>query len=173
MTFDCVFLNGTVGTGKTTTADILSKHVSRSGVRNAIIDLDDIRRSWPAPLDDPFNHELELRNLAALVDNYRDVGAERIILAGVVEARSELPRYRVAVQSTGMFVARLVTDSEVLKARLHRRHAGDADALQWYLERAGRLARILETADCDDGVFDTTGRTAAEVAASITASVGW
>ncbi|WP_345764358.1 AAA family ATPase [Diaminobutyricibacter sp. McL0608] len=173
MTFDCVFLNGTVGTGKTTTAEMLSKHVSLSGVRNAVIDLDEIRRSWPAPLDDPFNHELELRNLASLVGNYRDAGADRFILAGVIEQRSELPRYRAAVQSEGMFVARLVTDPGVLEARLLKRHEGDPEAIEWYLERAVQLAGILETADCDDRAFDTTDQSATEVAAAISSSVGW
>jgi chloramphenicol 3-O-phosphotransferase len=173
MAFDSVFLNGTVGTGKTTTADALSKQLSLAGVRNAIIDLDEIRRSWPAPVDDPFNHELELRNLAALVGNYRDVGAERIVLAGVVEKRSELPRYRAALKSEGMFVARLVTDPDVLLARLLRRHAGDEEALAWYPARAVELARILDRAGCDDEAFDTTSAGPPEVAAAIRASIGW
>ncbi len=173
MIFECVFLNGTVGAGKTTTADELSKQVSLSGVHNAIIDLDDIRRSWPAPAGDPFNHELELRNLAALVANYREVGAERIILAGVVEVRSELARYRAAVQSERMFVARFVVDADVVKARLLQRHAGDAEAIDWHLDRAVQLAQILDEAECDDEVFDTTNRSAAQVAASIRARLGW
>ncbi|WP_426520923.1 AAA family ATPase [Diaminobutyricibacter sp. McL0618] len=173
MIFECVFLNGTVGAGKTTTADALSKQVSQSGVHNAIIDLDDIRRSWPAPAGDPFNHELELRNLAVLVANYREAGAERIILAGVVEVRSELARYRAAVQSERMFVARLVVDPDVVKARLLQRHAGDPEAIDWHLDRAVQLEHILDEAECDDEVFDTTNRSAAEVAASIRARLGW
>ncbi len=173
MTYDCLFLNGTVGAGKSTTAEIVSKQVSLSGVHNAIVDLDDIRRSWPAPVDDPFNHELELRNLAAIVANYRDVGAERIILAGVVEQRSELPRYRAALHSEGMFVARLVADPNILTARLLARHATDTEALEWNLNRAGQLARILESAGCDHSVFDTTDSSPADVATAIRAAVGW
>ena len=39
----------------------------------------------PAPPDDPFAHEVELANLRDLARNYRAAGAERLILAGVVE----------------------------------------------------------------------------------------
>ncbi|MDR6989252.1 adenylylsulfate kinase-like enzyme [Paenarthrobacter nitroguajacolicus] len=44
-----IFLNGTVGVGKTTVAVYVGKALQRLGIAHAIIDLDAIRHAWPAP----------------------------------------------------------------------------------------------------------------------------
>jgi len=87
---DSVFLNGTVGVGKTTLAAALSAIESET---HAVLDLDEIRRLYPSPATDRFNHELELENLRDLAANFRRAGARRLILAGVIEERVEIARY--------------------------------------------------------------------------------
>src|SRR6059058_1395561 len=119
---DAIFVNGTVGVGKSTLADALSAGEPGS---HAVIDLDAIRRLVPAPTSDRFNHELELLNLRSLADNYRAAGAKRFILAGVIEAEAEIPRYVDALGSEGMLVCRLVARSGVLESRLRFRHRDD------------------------------------------------
>lgn len=79
---DSIFLNGTVGVGKTTLANDISNVESNT---YAVVDLDDVRRFGPVPRSDRFNHELELQNLSSLVKNNRRAGAERFVLTGVVE----------------------------------------------------------------------------------------
>jgi dephospho-CoA kinase len=168
---DTIFLNGTVGSGKSTLATVLSSLENERP--HAVIDLDEIRRLHPNPSSDRFNHEIELKNLGSLARNYRAAGAEFFILAGVIEEQSEVGRYLDALESSGMFVCRLVADHEVLHERLIRRHTDDADELQWHLARAGELAQILEHNAIDDLVLDSSELTAVELARIIRRAVGW
>ncbi|WP_127822674.1 ATP-binding protein [Acidipropionibacterium jensenii] len=48
-TYDTVLINGSVGTGKTTTAEALGDEVKQRGIPGAVIDVDWLRRSWPSP----------------------------------------------------------------------------------------------------------------------------
>ncbi|WP_240183728.1 hypothetical protein [Leifsonia aquatica] len=102
---ECVFVNGTVGVGKSTVADAIS---AAEAAPHAVIDLDAVRRMHPAPVEDVFNHELELRNLRSLAANYREAGARRLILAGVIESAAEVGRYAEAAGATALLVCRLV-----------------------------------------------------------------
>jgi adenylylsulfate kinase-like enzyme len=167
---DTIFINGTVGTGKSTLANALG--ASETGV-HAVIDLDDIRRLSPSPASDRFNHELELENLRSIAQNYRRAGARRFILAGVLEQSSEVSRYVTAVGSTGMFACRLVASSDVLDTRLRHRHVGDEEGLAWHRSRVGELAQILELAAIDDLVLDSSHRSPTELAHIVRTAAGW
>ena len=85
-----VFLNGTVGVGKSTVAEALSTLEAKNAHPHAVIDLDDIGHAWPAQEGHRFNHELEMANLRDLVVNYRCAGVEHFILAGVIENPSSV-----------------------------------------------------------------------------------
>ena len=167
---DSIFVNGTVGVGKSTLAAALSAIES---TKHAVIDLDEINRLSPSPESDRFNHELELQNLRSLAANVRRAGAQRFILAGVIEERAEIGRYIDALGSDGMFVCRLVATPGVLKARLAHRHEGDAEGLQWHLARVGELAKILEGAAMDDLVLDSSETSVAELARTVRRAAGW
>ena len=167
---DSIFVNGTVGAGKSTLADALS--AAERGA-HAVIDLDAIRRLRPAPSSDRFNHELELLNLRSLAGNYRAAGAKRFILAGVIEAEAELPRYTDALGSSGLFVCRLVARADVLESRLRFRHRGDPEGLIWHLDRVRTLTQILEAADIDDLVLDSSDIPSVELAAAVRGAAGW
>lgn len=168
---DAVFLNGTVGSGKSTVATALS--TLEAGRDHAVVDLDEIRRLHPVPSADPFHHEIELENLASLASNYRAAGARSFILAGVVEERAEIVRYVDAVGSGGMLLCRLTASPQVLSRRLRARHADDPDALRWHLARAGELARVLEARAVDDLVLDSSEVTPTELAEAIRHAAGW
>lgn len=167
---DSIFVNGTVGVGKSTLADALSAAERGS---HAVIDLDAIRKLRPAPSADRFNHELELLNLKSLAENYRAAGAKRFIVAGVIEEKAELPRYIDALGSEGLFVCRLVARSDVLKTRLRSRHREDPEGLIWHLNRVGTLTDILEAAGIDDLVVDSSDIPPAELAAAVRRAAGW
>ena len=167
---DSIFVNGTVGVGKSTLADAIG--AAERGC-HAVIDLDAIRRLSPAPNSDRFNHELELLNLQSLTDNYRAAGAKRFIIAGVIEAEAEIARYVDALGSEGMFVCRLVARSDVLDSRLLFRHRNDPEGLLWHLDRVEELSYILEAADMDDLVLDSSDIPASELAATVRRAAGW
>lgn len=167
---DSVFINGTVGAGKSTLADALSDAEPSA---HAVIDLDEIRRLRPPVPGDRFNHELELSNLRSLAVNYREAGARRFILAGVIEDPREIARYIEALNSTGMLVCRLTAALEILNSRLHVRHRDDPAGLAWHLARVGELSAILDAFDGHDLVLDSSTRSAGELARDVRRAAGW
>ena len=167
---DSVFLNGTVGSGKTTLAGAISVVEM---VPHAVIDLDEIRRFSPASAEDPFNHELELQNLASLTVNFRRAGAERFVVAGVIEDSGEVERYVQALGAQAMRVFRLIALPEVLSTRLRQRHSDNSAELAWHLNRAGRLTKILDRASIDEVPIDTDGLSPAQLAEFVRRQVGW
>ena len=167
---DSVFLNGTVGSGKTTVASAIS---AMETTPHAVIDLDAIRQFSPSSDRDPFNHELELENLASLAANFRRAGAQRFVLAGVIEDSNEVDRYVDALRSEGMFLFRLTATPDVLNARLVQRHTNDPIELAWHLSHVGQLTQILDTASIDMVSLDTSVRSPEELAAIIRREIGW
>ncbi|WP_309619606.1 AAA family ATPase [Salinibacterium sp.] len=179
---DAIFLNGTVGVGKSTLAAALS--ASETSV-HAVIDLDDIRRLSPAPEGDRFNHELALANLRSVVVNYRRAGAVRFIVAGVIEKRAEVARYREALGVERMFICRLVASKEVVAERLVRRHRADssgradlsgradASGLAWHLARADELGEILRINAVEHLLLDSTFMSPRDVAVTVRDAAGW
>lgn len=167
---DVLFVNGTVGVGKTTVARAIS---AMEAGPHALVDLDELRRCWPSPVTDPFNLELELANLSAVARNYRSAGAERLILAGVIERGEDVIRYVDAVGASPLRICRLIADAGVIEARLRSRHRNDPDGLSWHLDRAGELARILDEADLDQVTADVSAKSIEESAAEVRRAVGW
>ena len=170
---DSIFLNGTVGVGKSTVAEALCTLEAKSAHHHAVIDLDHIRCAWPPPKDDRFNHELEIANLRDLVVNYRRAGVEHFILAGVIEEASEIPRYEAALQSSGLLIVRLEADAATLAKRLRLRHADNPSEVEWHLGRAGELAAILRAASVDHLVVDNSGSSITATAAVLKEHAGW
>lgn len=171
--YDTVLLSGTVGAGKTTAAHALSE-LERSQVRaHAVVDLDQVRLLYPAPAGDPFSHEVELANLRDLARNYRAAGAQRLVLAGVVEDPAELPRYVDALGGKRLLLCRLTVDPEVVRERLRRRHRDEPDALVWHLARTVELTRVLDEAPFEDVRIDTTDRTPDAVARDVQRAARW
>ncbi|MFF2296190.1 AAA family ATPase [Arthrobacter sp. NPDC058127] len=162
-----IFLNGTVGSGKTTVADCIGEALEVLGIAHAIIDLDAIRRAWPTPKEDRFNHELELVNLAALVNNYTGAGIEAFVIAGVIEDASEVKRYSRALGGRPLRVYRITASEGVIRTRLMKRHQGDPKRLGWHLARSVELENILINESLDDVVLDSTDRTPESVAREI------
>ncbi|HWS35320.1 MAG TPA: hypothetical protein VN408_21605 [Actinoplanes sp.] len=161
-----LLITGTVGVGKTTAAEAVGDLLTERAVPHAVIDLDWLRRAWPSPPDDPFQHRLTVRNLHTVTGGFREAGAQRLILAGVVETGTERADYEAAVGAP-LTVCRLTTDIAAVRARLHHRHPNDPDGLTWHLNRSTVLDRILEAARIEDFTIDTTGLTPSETARQI------
>jgi len=126
-------------------AEMVSGVLTEAGVPNAVIDLDWLRRSWPSPAGDRFNVAMALRNLRSVARNYRDAGAVRIVLAGVIETKVERDRHEDAL-GVPLSMCRLRVDLPLVRARLAQRHEGEGAVLQWHLARSGELDAILEAA---------------------------
>jgi hypothetical protein len=169
---DAVLLTGTVGAGKTSTMHALGALLGERGVPHALVDADAVRLLHPAPAEDPFQQEVELRNLRDMARNYRDAGAAVVIVATVIERASDLPRYGEALGSHDPLVVRLTADPAALGSRLAVRHADHPDGLDWHLARAPELTGIIDAADLGGIAIDTTSRTPAGVAAIVADHAG-
>ncbi|WP_440696324.1 AAA family ATPase [Clavibacter nebraskensis] len=172
---DGVILTGTVGAGKTTTLHALGALLAERSVPHALVDADAVRLLHPAPADDPFQQEVELRNLRDLSRNYREAGARVVLVATVIERAADLPRYAEALGSRAPLLVRLVADPAAVLSRLDARHADDADAaaLAWHRARAPELAGIIDAAGLGGLAIDTASRTPADVAALVAEHAGW
>jgi adenylylsulfate kinase-like enzyme len=165
-----LLITGTVGAGKTSVADAAGDLLAGAGVPNAVIDLDWLRRAWPAPPGDPFNGALTLRNLRAVAANFLDAGAERLVIAGVLEDRGERRRHEEAL-GVPLTVCRVRVELAETRRRLALRHADDPHGLDWHLKRAGELMEILDAAEVEDYAVDGTHAAVPQVAAEVLA--GW
>lgn len=159
-----LLITGPVGVGKTAVAEAVGDRLTEAEVPHAVIDLDWLRYSWPSPADDPFNLALELRNLGAVARNYAEAGAQRLVLAGVVESRADRERY-AEVLGAKLDVCRLKADLSVIRQRLVARHRDDA-SLQWHVNRAAELEAIFAAAWVEDFVV-AADQPVAEVAQDV------
>ncbi|MFE7793901.1 hypothetical protein [Streptomyces sp. NPDC057460] len=165
-------ITGTVGAGKTSVAGAAGGLLTGAGVPNAVIDMDWLCRTWPAPTDDRFNFALLLRNLRCMVGNYLDAGVTRLVLAGVVEDAEDRKQCEKAM-GVGLSVCRLRVELPVVRQRLSRRHADEPEALRWHLDRSGELDEILDRSRVEDFRLDATHHRVDEAAAAVLEAAGW
>lgn len=170
-TTKALILTGTVGSGKTTTAYAIGGLLRQDGVPHAVIDLDELRRGWPAPADDPFGSRVELANLAAVAANYVAAGARRLVLAGVVEGEGARERYAGAL-GMPVTIIRLKVASALLDERLLARH-DPGDSRDWHLRRSGELEGILDREAVADATIRVHDDPAELVAERVLEATGW
>ena len=164
-------INGPVGAGKTTMLGELSDLLREEGASFLAIDLDALAQLWPQPAADPFGLELAVRNLADVWANAAAAGAERLVLASVVESPADLDAMTSAIPHAEPFVCRLDASVAELQRRLAEREIGTGRG--WHLDRAAELAEILAAAGVDDAIVETTGRAVRAIGIEILATAGW
>ncbi|HLZ14560.1 MAG TPA: hypothetical protein VKQ34_01060 [Candidatus Saccharimonadales bacterium] len=160
---------GPVGIGKTSVAFAISdilQYDRDEVLPHALIDLDDVRREWPAPEGDPFNMTLGFKNLAAVWKNYQEAGAQCLIIPSVMESPDDFDKIRTAVPGADIFVVRLVAPLHVNHERIRGREKGES-GLKWHLERSTQLARELEEKKLEHITVNTEGRLPDEIAREI------
>jgi adenylylsulfate kinase len=160
---------GPVGIGKTSVAFAISDifQYDRDEVfPHALIDLDDVRREWPAPEGDRFNMALGFKNLAAVWKNYQEAGAKCLIIPSVMESPDDFDKIRAAVPGADIFVVRLVAPLHVNHKRIRGREKTE-DGITWHLERSTQLAKELEEKKLEHIVINTEGRQPDEIAREI------
>ena len=165
-----LLITGPVGVGKSTVASQASLLLRQADVPHALVDLDAIEICWPVPADDPWNERLSHRNLACMWANFREAGAERLLLVRVLEDRSLLRKVAAAVPGAEITVVRLHAPLEVLQARIRSREAVDPS---WFLGAAAHTAEVFEQAHVEDYLIDNESRSVPEVAAELLRRTGW
>lgn len=172
MNVPTVIVTGPVGVGKTTVAGEMGLLLRDAKVPHATVDFDELTACYPRPTDDDrWGTRLGLTNLAALWKNYDRAGARRLIIARVLESRSELDGFREAVPGAEIKVVRLRATPETLQARVRQR--GPGGGMQWHLSRAVELAPLMDAQQVEDLLVETDRRGAVDIARDILLRVGW
>jgi dephospho-CoA kinase len=164
-----LILSGTVGAGKSTILNEVHTLLERARVPHVCVDADALAMSWPAR--GAFNQIAVLDNLRSVWANARAAGAERLVLACVVESREDLDAYRRAVPGAQITVCQLVAPEEVRKSRLRQRELGAG--LEWHLQRTEELRQILEDAAVHDFSVINDDRSVQDVAYEALARAAW
>ena len=165
-----LILSGSLGAGKTTVLGEASDLLTEAGIAHAAIDLDWLTYMYPR--HEAFGQGLMLKNLAAVWPIYAAAGADRLIVARVVESQADMEGYREAIPGAQITVCRLTASVETMRQRLHPREPGMF--LEEALARSEALAPVLEQAHVEDfSVDNDAGRNITEVAREVLSRAGW
>lgn len=165
---DILVITGSVGVGKSSTADMISEILRIQDVPHAVIDMDYLRYAFPRPKGDPFHQALGIKNLASLWKNYNSVGVRKLIIPNVVEGKSDIENIAKAIPSSKVTVVRIKASLETIHKRLNERHGKrDEDNLKWHLDRAVELTEQLENSHLEDFSVDTENKTLKDIAEEI------
>lgn len=167
-----LLISGSMGAGKTTVMGEIADLLIEAQVSHATLDFDCLWEAHPHPPDDPSGSRLAFRNLASVWPNYRDAGVERLVIARVVERRSELTHYRDAIPGAEIALCRLTAPVDTMHDRLRLREPGIY--LPKFLARSTELDRILGEACVEDFTVDNgPERLITDVAREVLQRSGW
>ena len=169
-TVPTLIISGSMGSGKTTVLSEVSDLLEEADVAHAAIDLDWL--SIMHPSQGEHGERLMFANLAAGWPVFEAAGAERLVVARVVENRSELQQYRKAVPDAQPVVCRLTCSVEMMQKRVRIREPGMIQ--EEAVARARALDEILERTRAEDFAVDNGGgRSITDVAREVLSRAGW
>lgn len=84
--FPVLWIFGPPGVGNSTVAWQIFTACSGAETRSGYVDIDQLGICYQERSNDPGRHQLQVANLAAVIDNYRAAGARCVVVSGVVDA---------------------------------------------------------------------------------------
>ncbi|QFY09983.1 hypothetical protein GBF35_28065 [Nonomuraea phyllanthi] len=152
-----LWLSGPTGVGKSSVGWEVFEQLSRSGVKTAFVDADQISLCYPMP--EGMTHRVRARSLAAMWPHFRQQGVQCLVLAGFVDTPEEVREYTALLPEAAFTLCRLRVDDAELKERfLGRGWRPDL------MEDAVAEAESLEGSEYADVCVDTSGFTVSETA---------
>ena len=165
---EAVLITGVYGSGKSTVAVEIAYLLEQRHQPYALLDLDFLGWGVNYSDDDSAGPALMLRNLAAVVSNYREAGISVFVLAHFVRDQDALRGIREAV-GVPLRVVRLAVPLPDIEKRL----AADVTAeRQENLREAGRQIAAGEGVGIED-VMVANDRPIAVVARQVMSWLGW
>jgi len=161
-------LSGSVGVGKTATLIEIHDVLEKRAVPHGCVERDALGYSWPP--QGRFNERIIELNLSCVVRTFLAAGAERLVIAGVIETPHDLSVYHRCIPNAEIQVCRLTADLDLRYERLRIREKGAG--LNWHLERTAELDGILDQAEVDHFSVDNGDRPLREVALEVLARAG-
>jgi adenylylsulfate kinase-like enzyme len=160
-----LIVTGPTGVGKSVVADEVFEILRGQNVAITLINLDELGYSHPAPKNDPYHKSLRMKNLAAVWKNYREAGAQRVVIPWVVVRQEEVEQFRQAIPGADIYIVRLSAPLETIKERIYNRPMGGDAA--WHTRRAAELIEVFATHSIGGAVIDTENKTIAAVAEEV------
>jgi hypothetical protein len=114
---EAVLITGVYGSGKSSVAEEMTAVLEEHDAPYALLDLDFLAWFDTGSEGGPTEHLMMLRNLAALVSNYLDVGIRFFVLAKALRDRAELEDLRAGLPMP-LKVVRLTVPLEEIEERL-------------------------------------------------------
>lgn len=166
-----VAITGTIGAGKTATAEGLSELLHSKGMRHALIDLDWLGQVYPPPDPvSPYALDLALENLALMAPNFVAAGARYFVVAATLVSPNEVDHLRAALPHVDLNVCRVVASVGATAERIRQRELGSLG--DDFLSRAGALASQIEEAKLDDFALVNDGPVS-DTARELLGKLGW
>jgi hypothetical protein len=163
-------VTGPIGVGKTAVLHEADSVLVAEESRHATVELEELARCWSRGIG-PDRKSFVYKNLAAIWSNFEAAGADRLLLSGLVEHRSDVEAVVDAVPGAVVTIARLHAPLAVLEQRIRSREAGDA--VEGELDGARWWARHFEDEHPEDFVVETDARPVRDVAQEMLRSVRW
>jgi hypothetical protein len=164
-----LFVTGPIGVGKTAVLHEADALLIEAGAGHATVELEEIARCWPGTMERS-RAWLVYQNLAALWSNFAAIGASRLLLAGLLEQRSELSLLSEAVPGAVVTVVRLRAPLTVLEQRIRVREPGSPEG---EIDGARLWAEHLDKARLEDHLVETEGRPISKIAREVLRLAGW
>jgi adenylylsulfate kinase len=162
-------LSGSVSVGKTSTLIEIHDILEKRKVPHGCVERDALGYSWP--VQGRFNERIVELNLMCVARTFLAAGAERLVIAGVIERPHDLSVYRRCIPNAEIQVCRLTAELHLRRERLPGREKGAG--LNWHLERTAELDHILDKARIDHFSVDNGDRPLRDVAWEVLARAGW
>jgi adenylylsulfate kinase len=167
-----LLVTGTVGVGKTTVAEAVSRQLAEARDPHAWVDLDKLSELWPPPEGDPFNTRMTAKNVRSVVANFARAGVRSLVLAGVVETQGDVALLEAAIGQR-ITIVRLTAAAGLIETRLRGRHRDtDPEGLAWHVARVPELDTKIDASGVPMAVVDNGGELSTTARAVLNA-VGW
>jgi adenylylsulfate kinase-like enzyme len=162
-----LWLCGPAGVGKTAIGWEIYTQLADSGIETGYVDIDQLGMCYPEPPADPGRHWLKLRNLGAVVANYKASGARCVVVSGIVDAPHRL--HADLIPGAVLTACRLRVGRDELRRRFLGR-GESADVVEEVLAEAD----AMDATDFADVCVDTSGLSIAEVTQLVRERIrGW
>lgn len=160
-----VIVTGPPGAGKSTTATAVHDALGERGVSNAMIEADELERSYP-----PLGLPRSLAHIAFLCRSYDTAGYDLLFLTATLETDEWASAFVQAVGAQRRLLVRLEAPADVLAQRVVSRDAGWSGAAG-LAEHARELAVSMAVLSGVDLVIDTAEQDEASAASQLEAAV--
>ncbi|RYH00737.1 hypothetical protein EU805_16960 [Salipiger sp. IMCC34102] len=166
-----LLISGPVGVGKTSVAGAVSSLLQEENVPHTFIDLDALTYTYPRIETDPFNSSLALEILTAMWANCRKRGSKNLVIARVIEKRSDAEAIADAVNIYNPVLCRLTASASTLKERIRMRKAGSN--ISWQENRSIQLSTAMEKSKIEDFCISTQDRSITDIVMEINQFMTW